>query len=43
MNVLVKEADEKFCTDCGSVIKLKAEICPKCGIRQTGKVTNINL
>lgn len=29
-----KAADEKFCSDCGSVIKAKAEICPKCGIRQ---------
>jgi TM2 domain-containing membrane protein YozV/ribosomal protein L40E len=30
-----KAADEKFCRDCGAVIKVKAEICPKCGIRQT--------
>lgn len=29
-----KNADEKFCADCGSIIKIKAEICPKCGIRQ---------
>jgi len=29
-----KGVDEKFCSDCGSIIKLKAEICPKCGIRQ---------
>ena len=32
----VKGADEKFCTDCGSVIKLRAELCPKCGVRQSG-------
>jgi TM2 domain-containing membrane protein YozV/ribosomal protein L40E len=25
---------EKYCTDCGSVISAKAEICPKCGVRQ---------
>lgn len=30
----VKATDEKFCGDCGSVIKAKAEICPKCGVRQ---------
>lgn len=29
-----KELDEKFCADCGEVIKAKAEICPKCGVRQ---------
>lgn len=31
---IVKQADEKFCPDCGSVIKTKAEICPSCGVRQ---------
>jgi TM2 domain-containing membrane protein YozV len=30
-----KQADEKFCTDCGGIIKSKAEICPKCGVRQS--------
>lgn len=29
-----KGTDEKFCSECGSVIKAKAEICPKCGVRQ---------
>ena len=29
-----KGPDEKFCTECGAVIKAKAEICPKCGVRQ---------
>lgn len=29
-----KSADEKFCADCGEIIKVKAEICPKCGVRQ---------
>ena len=23
----------KFCSDCGAEISLKAEICPKCGVR----------
>ena len=31
---LTKQADEKFCSSCGAVIKIAAEICPKCGIRQ---------
>jgi TM2 domain-containing membrane protein YozV len=30
-----KAVDEKFCGDCGEIIKAKAEICPKCGIRQS--------
>src|SRR5690349_4520293 len=25
---------EKFCTDCGAAINVRAEICPKCGVRQ---------
>src|SRR5688500_13555009 len=29
-----KNADEKFCQECGEVIRAKAEICPKCGVRQ---------
>jgi len=29
-----KAADEKFCSSCGAIIKEKAEICPKCGVRQ---------
>ena len=32
--VKTKAADEKFCTECGSAIKIKAELCPKCGVRQ---------
>lgn len=30
----MKNANEKFCSDCGSIINIKAEICPKCGVRQ---------
>lgn len=33
----IKNADEKFCSDCGSTIKAKAEICPKCGVRQVAQ------
>lgn len=29
-----KNENEKFCTDCAANINLKAEICPKCGVRQ---------
>lgn len=29
-----KGSDEKYCKDCGDVIAAKAEICPKCGVRQ---------
>lgn len=25
---------ESYCRDCGSVIHSRAEICPKCGVRQ---------
>ena len=28
-----KNIDEKFCFECGQIIKAKAEICPKCGVR----------
>lgn len=30
----LKSTDKKFCSDCGSTIRARAEICPKCGIRQ---------
>ena len=30
----IKGPNEKFCTDCGLTINSKAEICPKCGVRQ---------
>jgi hypothetical protein len=26
--------DEVFCTECGSAIKERAEVCPECGVRQ---------
>ena len=29
-----KRPDEKFCYECGAIIRAKAEICPKCGVRQ---------
>jgi len=30
----MKKDNEKFCQDCGEIINAKAEICPKCGVRQ---------
>lgn len=32
--VQTKGADEKFCVECGAVIRARAEICPQCGVRQ---------
>ena len=38
-----KGPNEKFCTECGSLIRVNAEICPKCGVRQTPPPCTINL
>lgn len=40
MTPIEKKTDEKFCHECGAVIRAKAEICPKCGVRQPG--TNVS-
>lgn len=32
--------DSKYCSNCGSKIDFKAEICPKCGVRQTSHTFN---
>jgi TM2 domain-containing membrane protein YozV len=34
-----KKPDEKYCFSCGEIILKAAEICPKCGVRQTGHGT----
>ncbi len=34
MNEFTKGPGEKYCKDCGAVIDARAEICPKCGVRQ---------
>jgi TM2 domain-containing membrane protein YozV len=36
----MKKDNEKFCQECGDIINLRAEICPKCGVRQSYNVTN---
>ena len=33
---MTKNPDEKFCCECGGVIKAKAELCVRCGCRQPG-------
>jgi len=38
-----KGLDEKYCSECGAVIKARAEICPKCGVRQIAKPGSLNL
>ena len=30
----MKQDNQKYCTECGELINIKAEICPKCGVRQ---------
>ena len=30
----MKSEQEKYCHSCGEIINIKAEICPKCGVRQ---------
>lgn len=30
----MKQENEKFCVECGEIIRKNAEICPKCGVRQ---------
>jgi TM2 domain-containing membrane protein YozV len=35
----MKQENEKYCTECGELINIKAEICPKCGIRQSNQLS----
>jgi TM2 domain-containing membrane protein YozV/ribosomal protein L40E len=35
--------DEKFCFECGAVIRARAEICPKCGVRQAAQKQSLEL
>lgn len=37
-----KSPDEKFCRECGVIIKEKAEICPNCGVRQFQQSSFLN-
>lgn len=37
----MKKENEKYCQECGEIINIKAEICPKCGVRQLPTSTKI--
>jgi len=39
----MKQDNQKYCQECGELINIKAEICPKCGVRQTNMSASINL
>jgi len=39
----VEAPDEKLCSSCGAIIKIKAEICPKCGVRQRSPINKAAL
>jgi TM2 domain-containing membrane protein YozV/Tfp pilus assembly protein PilE len=39
----IKGLDEKFCESCGEIIKIRAEICPKCGVRLRKQVSKAAL
>jgi TM2 domain-containing membrane protein YozV len=43
MSEPTKGLDEKFCHECGAIIRAKAEICPKCGVRQPTVYGNAGL
>ena len=38
----MKQENEKYCHECGALINAKAEICPKCGVRQQQSQTNLS-
>ena len=39
----VKGADERYCESCGQLIKIKAEICPHCGVRKKKNISKVAL
>lgn len=39
-NASRKSANEKYCKNCGNIISIQAEICPKCGVRQESPTSN---
>ncbi len=40
---ITKGPNEKFCSECGAIIRINAEICPKCGVRQSPPAAANNL
>lgn len=43
MNEHTKGPEDKFCQTCGEMINLRAEICPKCGVRQTSMMNSTSV
>lgn len=41
-NEIAKQINEKYCLECGGLINSKAEICPKCGVRQAPSTSATN-
>jgi TM2 domain-containing membrane protein YozV len=39
----MKQENEKYCSECGVLINIKAEICPKCGVRQIAQTSAVNM
>ncbi len=39
----MKQDNQKYCAECGEIINIKAEICPKCGVRQKNKPAGVNV
>lgn len=40
MDSFQKSINEKYCKDCGKIIKQNAEICPYCGCRQMYNISS---
>ncbi|MFV0290661.1 MAG: TM2 domain-containing protein [Mangrovibacterium sp.] len=38
----MKQENEKYCAECGEIIRKVAEICPKCGVRQMRAPSELN-
>ena len=36
----MKNENQKYCSECGALINIKAEICPSCGVRQNNYLKN---
>ena len=36
----MKNENQKYCSECGTLINVKAEICPSCGVRQSNYLKN---
>lgn len=40
VNIKTKANNEVFCSNCAAIISDKAEICPKCGVRQKASLSS---